>query len=93
MYRIVIVERNEGWGFWRNGELIIATTPFLAAVAARNHGESLKDEDIGYEVILDTGSELMTLHTRTFVAEDLMISGARIRHTQAFRQDADPRND
>lgn len=77
IHRILIAERNEGWGFWSDKGIVIAKTPFLAAVAARIYGETLKESDAGYEVVLDTGNELIELHTRQFGAEDALASGSR----------------
>lgn len=91
MSTILIAERNEGWGFWQNGNLVIAPTPFLAAVAARVFGETLKDENIGYEIVLDTGSELITLHTRQFAAEDALTWRTRTIPTSDWRLDAEMR--
>lgn len=64
--RILIAERASGWSFDREQDVSSSSTPLLAANEARSYGDSLKGKAIGYIIKLDTGSDLVTLHTEVF---------------------------
>jgi hypothetical protein len=66
MRRIMIAECNGGWCFDRDHDVNKAPTPLLAANEARIYGDSLKGKTIGYVIKLDTGTDLVTLHTQMF---------------------------
>ncbi|MGH8173615.1 MAG: hypothetical protein ACREPX_10725 [Rhodanobacteraceae bacterium] len=73
MRRIVITNSSGVWSFDRpSGERTGASSPLLAAVAAREYGESLRGtQALGYIIRLDhagaAGPEAMiTLHTEIF---------------------------
>jgi hypothetical protein len=66
MRRILIAERTAGWSFDREHDIAAAPTPLLAANEARIYGESLKGKALGYIIRLDTGKDLVTLHTQIF---------------------------
>jgi hypothetical protein len=66
MRRILIAQRSSGWGFDGDGKVVLAESPLLAGVEAREYGESLQGRALGYIIRLDTGKELVTLHMRVF---------------------------
>ena len=73
MRRIVIASNELGWVFARDGlEPIASKSPLLAAIAAKEYGESLRGSTaLGYIIRLAPANttspdELITLHTEVF---------------------------
>jgi hypothetical protein len=72
MRRIVITNNNGVWSFEGHGsENVSAASPLDAAIAAREYGESLRGQALGYIIRLDharatSAEELITLHTHVF---------------------------
>ncbi|WP_067645727.1 hypothetical protein [Dokdonella koreensis] len=70
MRRILVAERSDGqWGFDREGAVVLAASPLLAAIEARRYGDALEGRTPGYLIRLDPGGEgdaLITLHSRIF---------------------------
>jgi len=72
MRRIVITHSAGVWSFERNGqEPVYASSPLNAALSAREYGETLRGQALGYIIRLDHAGasgpdQLITLHTEVF---------------------------